>query len=311
MSSETATPKHTSPASLRPGAELKRQREAAGRALDEVGKDTLITRSKLAALEEDDYGRVGSNTFVVGYIRKYAKWLNIDADPLVQAFEKAVSDQPETHEGQLEAQKRKRQSVKPPRQRRSLPNFPLLWIVAALLAVWVLVALLFSQDKDESNQNRSDASNEPATTEMAPATRSSPESASDLSDGTEAVTESATQESADPIADVTVPNPGSATEETAAPAVKPAEPNLQSETPEDATLVMHFSGDCWVEVSDANGKMLFARLQQAGDNLQLSGQAPFSVMLGNARVVDLQVDGRPVNTNPGPNRDTMRLTVSP
>lgn len=42
-------------------------------------------------------------------------------------------------------------------------------------------------------------------------------------------------------------------------------------------LVLNFTADCWLEVSDATGKKLFSGLQRKGGNLNLSGQAPYKL----------------------------------
>lgn len=75
-------------------------------------------------------------------------------------------------------------------------------------------------------------------------------------------------------------------------------------------VVMSFTGDCWVSVKDATSKVLFAELQTKGDNLQLFGQAPFEVMLGDARAVHLLVNGRVVSTEPKGNKKTLKLVVT-
>ncbi|MDQ2693978.1 MAG: DUF4115 domain-containing protein, partial [Pseudomonadota bacterium] len=66
-------------------------------------------------------------------------------------------------------------------------------------------------------------------------------------------------------------------------------------TPGHARLVMAFAKDCWVDVKDAAGNRLAYGIMK-GDTVQnLSGRAPFSVVLGNATVVNLELNGRPVD----------------
>ena len=55
-------------------------------------------------------------------------------------------------------------------------------------------------------------------------------------------------------------------------------------------LSLNFSQDSWVEISDASDRLLFG-LQRAGVR-ELRGEAPFSVLIGNARGVSLTVNGR-------------------
>jgi cytoskeleton protein RodZ len=66
-------------------------------------------------------------------------------------------------------------------------------------------------------------------------------------------------------------------------------------TPAAAALVMNFSADCWLEVSDATGKKLFSGLQRKGGNLNLSGQAPYKLKIGAPAAVQIQYLGKPVD----------------
>jgi cytoskeleton protein RodZ len=75
------------------------------------------------------------------------------------------------------------------------------------------------------------------------------------------------------------------------------------------TLVLSFSGECWLEVTDARGDVLSADLQQDGDQVILQGEAPFEVMLGNVRVVTAVLNDEPVELKPRGFRKTLRTTI--
>lgn len=62
----------------------------------------------------------------------------------------------------------------------------------------------------------------------------------------------------------------------------------------ETRLALTFSAASWVEVSDAGGRRLLQGLIDAGAARTLSGAAPLRVILGNAKGVALQVNGRPV-----------------
>ncbi|MEP3349758.1 MAG: RodZ domain-containing protein [Marinomonas sp.] len=46
-----------------------------------------------------------------------------------------------------------------------------------------------------------------------------------------------------------------------------------------------FAEDCWTEIRDASGRILFSGVKTAGQTLELSGNAPYRVVLGYARGV--------------------------
>ncbi len=76
-----------------------------------------------------------------------------------------------------------------------------------------------------------------------------------------------------------------------------------------AQLHFRFSGDCWVEVRNAADELIYADLRREGDVLNLSGLAPFNVLLGDARVVELAYLGEAVGIKRRPGRLTARFSV--
>ena len=326
MSQETAND-DTGASKRLPGADLKAKREAGGHSLEAVATHTRITRSKLMALEADDYGKMGGDTFVIGYIRQYARWLGVEADPLVQAFEEIVSgdhkDADERESGDAERYFTRKNYT--PKNYAEPDNWilrngaSLLWAFAALLALCFL-AFAVVNGPGEDNSSQQDTPRPAVTEEPSSIGGDSVEEIegaiteermSEEAMGGDSATSNAAAPNAVPPADVEMP---AQTAPADTFAVEPrAEPNTvaPSQSVATDTLAMSFSGPCWVEVTDADGDLLFAQLQEASDNLQLSGKAPFEIMLGNARAVTLLVNDQIVNTNPGPDRDTLRLSVGP
>lgn len=125
---------------------------------------------------------------------------------------------------------------------------------------------------------------------------------------------------AEPIAPVSAP---------AAPEMEPAAPALEQSASDiaapalaeepiteasgavvsSAALALSFSEESWVEVTDATGSKLLAKLQPAGSSIELKGEAPFSLMLGNAAATTVSYAGEVVDSAPLGNRRTRKLTV--
>ena len=74
-------------------------------------------------------------------------------------------------------------------------------------------------------------------------------------------------------------------------------------------LTFEFSDDCWLEVRDASGQLIYANLERAGDTVRLDGEAPFEVLAGNAAAVSVSFRGEPFAFRIRPGRDTARFTV--
>jgi cytoskeleton protein RodZ len=55
-------------------------------------------------------------------------------------------------------------------------------------------------------------------------------------------------------------------------------------------LILTGVAESWAEVVDANGDRLFYQLINNGEEIKLSGQAPFEVFLGNAPAIRIEVN---------------------
>ncbi len=59
-----------------------------------------------------------------------------------------------------------------------------------------------------------------------------------------------------------------------------------------AGVVISFSGPCWVDVKGADGSYRWFGNQVAGGELVLGGKAPYTLLLGNAAVASIKVNGK-------------------
>ena len=57
------------------------------------------------------------------------------------------------------------------------------------------------------------------------------------------------------------------------------------------SLSLLFSGDCWTEIIDADGRRLFFNMGHDGQSTVVRGKAPISALFGNANNVSVQVNG--------------------
>lgn len=67
------------------------------------------------------------------------------------------------------------------------------------------------------------------------------------------------------------------------------------ESSELVELIFSFSGDCWIKITDATGNDIAYGVKKAGRVMPVTGQAPFSVILGAPRSVKVQYDGQPID----------------
>ena len=276
-----------------PAVSLREAREALGISVDDVVRELNLSREVVLGLEAGDYEFLGAPVFVKGHLRRYARYLDVPEAALLADLQ---SREPEPEEFRTLSRPRELKTG------ASLSNF-VLWGMLFLLLFFGIGYLLLGDDEPAA----------PAAVDLpAPV----PERRSAGQDGpgryerkaAESPVESAADFEASPVAD-SGPGPGEPDSERAteiaavsmpagqaAAEAEAGEPVDTGPAPQPlaatsmATLVMRFSADCWVEVTDSNGKLIFG-LQEAGSEASANATLPVSLLLGNAAGVTLEVAG--------------------
>ncbi|TXJ02949.1 MAG: helix-turn-helix domain-containing protein [Acinetobacter sp.] len=76
----------------RPGEYLRQIRIAQKKELEEIASVLNMPVKTLTALEQDDYTALPEATFIKGYYRAYAKFLNADASAIIQRFDEIYAN---------------------------------------------------------------------------------------------------------------------------------------------------------------------------------------------------------------------------
>ena len=76
----------------RPGEYLRQIRVSQKKELEQVSSDLNMPLKTLNALEQDDYKSLPEATFIKGYYRSYAKYLNTDATAIIQRFDEIYAN---------------------------------------------------------------------------------------------------------------------------------------------------------------------------------------------------------------------------
>ena len=99
--------------------------------------------------------------------------------------------------------------------------------------------------------------------------------------------------------------------ETATPMPTIEETSSPEAIPGQMRLLLTYTGDCWTEISDANGRRLLFDLGKDGRTVELSGAEPFNVLFGSPGNVIVRVNGENYQLPPTTRPDRpMRLTIS-
>ncbi|MDJ0940971.1 MAG: DUF4115 domain-containing protein [Woeseiaceae bacterium] len=290
---EAAPPESEGP---RAGERLAAARREQQIALDEVAKELHLDEPKVRALESNDFDVLGAPVFAKGHLRKYAQLVGVSIDDVMAeyyALNRAPGMPPVV--GKVRKQQRK------------LSPGP--WIAVVVIIIVAAAAYWWFVARG------------PVAALTEPVSPPPPEEAATIIEeaDTTVIDEAPLAEPDDGVEepDVTMGEPamiedtGPADAAPAPVAEAVTTPTANVTAAEGETLLtLTFSGDCWTEISDAAGQRLFFDLGREGRTVNLAGEAPFSVIFGDADAVVIDVDGQPYAISPADRRGQMaRLTI--
>ena len=72
---------------------------------------------------------------------------------------------------------------------------------------------------------------------------------------------------------------------------------------------VQFTADCWTQVTDADGKVVFSALKRKGDSMEVAAKAPLELRLGFARGAQVSYNGQPVDIARYSRGETARMKL--
>jgi cytoskeleton protein RodZ len=112
-----------------------------------------------------------------------------------------------------------------------------------------------------------------------------------------------------PSAPPNAPAPLAPPETGAAASVEPDAPAEPKPATVNSVLHLEFGDESWTEIKDASGHMLLRQLNPAGSSVDVRGQPPFEVVIGNANLARMSYNGRPIDLNPFIDVTVARFTL--
>jgi len=324
---------------VNPGEALRAARESRGWSVAEVATQLNLTPMRLTQLEAGEFEKLPGNTFSRGYIRAYAKLLGLEQAPLVADFDQFTGSNAtgaSVHAlGRIEEPTRYSQSI------LRLVSFLLLLGVGGACFYWwqdqgwqlddlknVGMGHVEVEGADGSTQihpldepeDQAVAAAQSQGTELplpgVPAEQTEAPSETPPATATELLEQNPPAQQAAPAQQAPT-----APAESAAPAA-PAAPSAQAQAPASAAaqsqapvaageglVSLKFTADCWVQVTDASGKVIASGLKRAGDSLDARGKAPMELRLGFARGAQVTYNGAAVDVTPHISGETARLKL--
>lgn len=343
---KAAHPEVVAATRVNPGETLRQARESNGWSLAEVALKLNLTVTSLSNLEAGAFDKLPGHTFARGYIRAYAKLLDMDQTTLVQQFDQYTGSDAQgsnVHSlGRIEEPVRVSHTIL-----RIVSLLLLIAVIGGGFVWWQDQASLRGKEPVVMNPEHVEVEGADGTTQIHPldepedqavvqgqaegetalALPPGPDNGeADAAAGSEPAVPAVPAPAPAPAAPTAPAHAGSTPVAPAAPAspapaapaptvaaptvpAAPVAPAAPAPAPGDGQVQIQFIADCWTQITDGNGKVLFSGLKRKGDTASVTGKPPFAVRLGYARGAQVSYNGQPVDVAPFTSGETARLKL--
>lgn len=252
--------------SATPGSLLKLERERRELSEKVVADQLHITMHYVRSIEADRYDKLPGTVFARGYIKSYALLLELEPKELIALFDSLIEEKDEARQEVTRRIEARRQKD------RNLP-----WLIVSLIAfilgftgLWAFnhFFVVFDEGSYLSGQQRNNAMAE-------------------LSDPVVSGIDPDFERNQSIL-----PVPGGGDE-----AGVQIEEHITLMATGTDVLQIRFSGESWIEVSDDSEFPPYRDIRAAGHILQITGNAPFNVLLGDAPYASIKLNGIPVDVS--------------
>lgn len=247
----------------------------------DVARQLRFNARQVDALEANEFHKLPGNAIVRGFIRNYARLLQVPPEPILAAYEAQV---PGVHSPAHNAYAA--EPLAPPKNRKWVRWIVALLVLVLFIGVPVVLYAWLSGD-----------------TEITPVAGHFEQPSAPPSSGPAALT-------------VPAPVPAPTNEAAQAPAVSaqtvPAAQTPPSEPPATPALgrvVFKFETPSWISVKDKNGKALVDKTGGLDGEEVVEGFPPLSVVVGNASGVSILYNGKTVDLAPYTKGQVAHLTL--
>lgn len=278
-------PETTASAAANLGTLLRQAREKKGLSVGEVAERLKFSARRVEALENGDYHGLPEPVFIKGLLRTYIRFLELNeadiAEQLQQIFPSATP-----HDN----------NIIPPANlsfgdtpvKKSIPK----WLIGILVLVVIGIAVYAWQSKSSAENAR----------QAAAASQETGTQAASLPD-VEASNVKVVPMSSNDLAASASQTAQNATDASAASDVSPSAGDDGTQT-----LVVSLKNRSWLQVTDAQGKVLIAAAVPGNTVKRFNGTAPYKVIIGYALGARVQFAGKEIPV-PGSSKKTASMIV--
>ncbi len=268
------------PVGTGPGERLQAARTRMGLSLSDVAKRMHLSADIVEAIEDNHFEEITAPIFVKGYLRAYARIVSLDENDMIDRYINFYpeEDPPISSISNLAAEL----SISDARVKWA--TYIVILIIGILLAIW-----LWSREQviDAPISLDAQSLNAEAFAELTDTQQYSMETGEIPASETVASETVAGEAVGDEV-----PEAETGLLETTQPGR--AEPFRNAPVGTDkVSLVVH--ADTWTDIKDANAFRLVYDLLRANETMELMGEAPFSVFLGNGHGIQIRFNGKEID----------------
>ncbi len=318
MSSENVVPPKTS---NRPGSRLKRAREDRGWDIPGTAEKLHVIPRYVRAIEEGDYGQLPGLVFLKGYVRSYARLVNLSEDRLIEDLEQELlmSSDPMIEPAAA--------AITPVGFSENNEKSGRKWLIPVVLVALVGIGYYAWQSFNGMSKDDTSASLTPEAQESPVEPVSKPAIESGMDSDAIPIAESSTgvaleeetlvepvevqaqmpdaeavavvKDTEDSLSVPPAENQSAAMEEQSA-TISEADftenqvggPGADENAVDPAQVVVKavFSGDCWFDLRDRDNSRTVG-LYRSGDVVDFSGHFPLRFVVGAVNAVSIEVNG--------------------
>ena len=266
--------------------------------IEDAARQLRLSVRQITALEEGDHGKLPSGMFLRGFVRNYARLVQIDAAPLLQSLQQAVPPDPP-------------QTILPPAEKIPFPsnreqmrrNLIIMGVVVALV-IPILIYEIYRGSKTAQQpvaklESGTGQASVPVPIQLPTAV---PPPGGVGAEQAAAATAAVTAVAADALQ----PKNDSQVQDQS---IKTAPRASASPDAGKNVLRFIFKEESWVAVRDGRGKTVFSQLNPGGTEQVVYGKPPFSLIVGNATAVKLNYNDQPVDLASHTSVEVARLVL--
>ena len=270
------------------GSLLRHARERKGLEVKDIAHRLNLQQETIQALEQDDVNKLPASTYVRGYLRSYAKAVDLNPELVVQVYD---NDREQTEQPpEIIAEVNKTELM----HSKTLPvkavTYLITFIFALLLLAWLQSHYVVEKNPASDSQNSgavappdsptSEYADEGHVVHYYPAYEELPDTEPVESQAPDAIG----RLSDEIISTIDLPE-GRMLSST---------PKVQRTAGEPVTVRLSVNEESWIEVYDAYDEQLYMGLAEAGEVIRVEGTGPLNLLLGNTPGVSILYNGKEV-----------------